>query len=245
VLLDAYARAARVWAKGNYDWPPEQQAAFASAVLRATGAGDGNILVEMATRLRGSPAALADFLGGLLVVATYEPDRATTLGEHWPALMDLGLETVRRADRKGRSQRAELIRKLVPSPSTGVTERDPEQVIVGARAHWPTLEAVEEHMDAWLGLALGEQLCVDQLVGFLQAQSVAHQVQPGLDWIRRLVVAEDGTARTSGFLLVGWLETLRGRNSLGHNDLPKYQAIVDALVLGNYRGARELQRRDE
>lgn len=71
------------------------------------------------------------------------------------------------------------------------------------------------------------------------------QIEYGLLWVRKLVVGEDGTARTSGFLLIGWLEQLR---DAGFPDPPawsEYRAIVDALVLSDYAGARDLQQRDE
>jgi hypothetical protein len=245
VLLDAYARAARVWARGNYDWPTEQQVAFASAVLRSAAAGKGELIVEVAARLRDAPDALADFLGGLIVAATYEPERARPLGEHWPALLRLGLAAVRDADRRRRSDREELVRKLVPSPTTLVADADSVGTLQRARARWPSLDVVAESIDEWIGLAREARMSVDVLVGLLQAQPLAKQVEPGLDWVRSLVVAEDGTARSSGFLLVGWLETVRESKVLSTTTWPKYRTIVDALALGDYRGARDLQRRDE
>ncbi|MDQ4044529.1 MAG: hypothetical protein M3173_03655, partial [Chloroflexota bacterium] len=245
VLLDAYGTAARVWARGYYDWPSEQQAAFASAVLRSAGAGNGNVLVEVAARLRGSPDALADYLGGLMVAATYEPECAGVLAEHWPALMRLGIETVRRADKRHRGDTEELVWKLLPSPTTLVADADLGGTLERARARWPSLDVVAESIDQWIVLARKSQMSNDTLVGLLQAQPLARQAEPGLDWVRDLVVAEDGTARSSGFLLVGWLEALRESKVLGTMTSPKYRTIVDALALGDFRDARELQRRDE
>jgi hypothetical protein len=214
-------------------------------VLRSADSGDGNLVVEMAKRLSSSPGALADFLGGLMVAATYEPERARILGEHWPVLMRLGLASVRRADRKGRSDTEELVRKLVPSPTTLVAEADSTATLKQARAAWPSLDVVAESINEWVVLARGTQMSVDVLVGLLQAQPLPRQAEPGLNWIRSLVVAADGTARTSGFLLVGWLKTLRESNVLDPMTWPQYRTIVDALALGNYHGARDLQRRDE
>lgn len=245
VLLDAYARAARHWAEGDYDWPQEQQVAFASAVLRLGSGADGSIIVGLATRLRTSPYGLGDLLGGLIIAATYESEHIAVLGEHWPALMQLGIESAGEADRSDRWGTEELVRKLVPSPATLAGDRDPHDQIERARARWPSLDAVSEHMDAWLKLARGGRWCVDALVGLLQTQPLPRQADPGLDWVRRLVVGDDGSARTSGFLLVEWLQSLRESNVLGATTWPNYRAIVDALVLGDYRGARDLQRRDE
>jgi hypothetical protein len=245
VLLDAYGRAAHVSARGNYRWPREQQAAFASAVLRSAAAGNREMVVEMAARLRGSPDALANFLDALTVVATYEPEHAGLLGKHWPALMRLGLETIQRADKRRRWDTEELIRKLIPSPATLVADVDLEVTLERARALWPSLDAVAENIDEWINLARKGRNNVDALIGLLQAQPLAGQVEPGLDWVRRLVVAEDRTARLSGFLLIGWLGALRESKVLDATTLPKYRTIVDALALGNFAEARELQRRDE
>jgi hypothetical protein len=245
VLLDAYGRAANAWARGRYDWPTEQQAAFASAVLRSAASGNGDLVVEMGVRLSNSPGALADFLGGLVIAATYEPEHAPVLGENWPKLMRLGLATVRQADSRRGSGTDELVRKLVPSPKAFVADADCIATLRRARAEWPSLDVVAESIDEWIVLARRAQMSVDVLVGLLQAQPLFSQAEPGLRWIRSLVVAADGTARTSGFLLVGWLRSLRESNVLDATTWSQYRTIVDALALGNYRGARELQRWDE
>jgi hypothetical protein len=244
-LLDAYARAARYWAEGDYEWPHEQQAAFASAVLRSDSGTDESIIVDLATRLRNSPDGLGDFLGGLIVAATYEPEHATALGVHWPTLMQLGIESLHEADRSDRWATEELVRRLVPSPTTVGGDGDAYSRIQQAKGRWLSLDAVLGHMDSWLVLARDRRWCVDALIGFLQTQPLHQQADPGLDWIQRLVVKDGGNVRTSGFLMMEWLQSLRDSNVLGPGTWPKYRAIVDALVLGDYRGARDLQRQDE
>jgi hypothetical protein len=63
--------------------------------------------------------------------------------------------------------------------------------------------------------------------------------------MRYLVISENGAAQTSGFLLVNWLSELRDSQILDTETWPDFHAIVDGLVLSNYSGARDLQRRDE
>ena len=77
-----------------------------------------------------------------------------------------------------------------------------------------------------------------------QDPPLQEQVRPGLEWVHKIVIDDDRTAAACGFLLVGWLHTIRG--SLVE-EAPKrwYREIVDALVLGRYVGARELQALDE
>jgi hypothetical protein len=245
ILLDAYGRAARVWAHGNYQWPSEQQAAFASAVLRSARAGNGRVVVDMAERLRGSAEALADYLGGLMVAATYEQECSSLLADHWPTLMRLGIETVGQTDKRHSADTEDLVRKLLPSPTPVVADPDLGGTLERARAYWPSFDIVAGSIDEWIVLARNSRMSVDALVGLLQAQPLAAQAEPGLDWVHALVVAEDGTARSSGFLLVEWLESLRESKVLGTTTWPKYRAIVDALALSDFGNARELQRRDE
>jgi len=164
----------------------------------------------------------------------------------WPQLMELGLAHLRVAPPIGRLRPDEkLLQNLIPSPSASGYPDDLDAVLAKARANWFPLIAVSGHMDEWLERAGGEMMCVDSLVGFLQAQPVQEQVARGLEWVRRLAVDEDGTARTSGFLLVSWLTRLRDSPMLSLESNPTYRVIVDALVLSNFKGARELQRRDE
>jgi hypothetical protein len=133
----------------------------------------------------------------------------------------------------------------MPSPTILIDEAGAAGTLQRARAGWPSVAVVTESIEEWLVLAQDVRMSVDGLVGLLQAQPLASQAEPGLDWVRSLVVAEDGTARTSGFLLVAWLKTLRESQVLGTTTWPKYRTIVDALALSDYRGARDLQRRDE
>jgi hypothetical protein len=246
-LLDAYARAACHWAEKHYRWRDEQHASFASAVLRWTEAADQPVVVELAERLRSSLDAQADYLHALIIVATYETHVVPSLVGVWPQLMELGLAHIRNALSTSRRPHPDekLLRNLIPSPSVFGYLDDMDAVLAKASANWFPLIAISGHIDEWLERARGQMTCVDALVGFLQAQPVQEQVARGLDWICRLVVSDDGTALTSGFLLMSWLARLRDSPILRLESKPTYRTLVDALVLSNSAGARELQRRDE
>jgi len=246
-LLDAYARTACHWAeKHNYHLGHEQHASFASAVLRWAAAVDRPVIMELAKRLQASPDAQADYLHTLTIVATHETHFVPSLVEVWPPLMEGGLANLRVAPTTRRLRPDEKrLQSLIPSPSAFGYPNNLDAVLAKARANWFPLIAISDHMDEWLERACGQMACVDALVGFLEALPIQEQVAPGLEWIRRLVVDEDGTARTSGFLLVSWLARLRDSPILRLEANPTYRTIVDALVLSNFRGARELQRRDE
>ncbi len=245
-LLDVCARAACHWADKHYDWRTEQRAAFASALLRWASYDGAQVIIEYAGKLRSSIAALSAYLQSLIIVATHETDFVSHLAEAWPQLMGMGLAVIRE-HAPGGTMRAEeqLLSELVPAPSAFGYPDDLDAVLANARSGWFPLQAVTQHIEEWLELAQGEMSAVDAMVGFLETQTVQHQLQPGLDWVRKLVVTDDGTASTSGFLLVRWLSTLRESAALDTALRHTYRVIVDALVLSDYRGARDLQRLDE
>jgi hypothetical protein len=245
-LMRAYARAARFWAGHDYSWRDEQHAAFASAVFRWSADDGPGVITALADSLRPSAGALANFLRALVVVATYEPDVVPDLAGAWPSLMASGLSLLDNGGTK-RDDRGDdaLVRQLVPHPAALVSTPDLTAALEAANRHWLPLDTVTAGMPVWLRHARGSQWCVDALVGFLRAQPLRKQVDVGLPWLRDLVVAENGKARFSGFLLLEWLQELRDANALEAATWPHYRAVVDALALRQIPGARELQQRDE
>jgi hypothetical protein len=246
VLLPGFTRAACHWADHHYEWRNEYQAAFASAVLRWSMAEDPDAVVRLGRALTSSPDALGDYLHSLMIVATHQPEVVPCLAQVWSQLMAIGLDAIANAPDRRRPRHAEkLIRSLIPSPSTLVHIENIADVLHAASARWLPVIAVTEHIEQWLDYARGEMFAVDALVGFLRAQPVGIQVDPGLNWIHRLVVDDDGSALTCGFSLVSWLTELRDARLANVTTMSSYRAIVDALVLGSYQGARALQERDE
>jgi len=245
ILLDAYARSARHWAENNYHRRDEQDAAFASAVLRWAAEDNAVVLVDIGTKMRESPAALSHYLGALIMVATYETTFVPILAKVWPQLMELGLASLREFGAEARRYTtARLLDRLIPSPSAPGYFDDPAIVLAKARQSWFPIASISGHVEEWLKQAQRHAEGIDALAGFLRTLPAGEQVKPGLDWIRDLVVDDDGTASTCGFLLVSWLRSLRD-SSLDDSASRSFRAVVDALVLGNFKGARDLQRLDE
>lgn len=244
-LLEAYIRAACFWAANHYDWSEEQHNVFVSAVLRSAADVTPTLLIDLANRLQAAPEALGDFLHAVTVVATYEADSVRTLAAAWPQLMGIGLASVHGKPRRYQYELGMVVRNLVPDPSPSAYMGDVDATVKAARASWIGVEAVSANIEEWLQVAGGREWCVDALVGFLQAQRIEQQANPGLIWVRSLVVDGDGTARTSGFLLIEWLRELRDSHILASSSWRDYRAIVDALVLTGFSGAHELQQRDE
>jgi hypothetical protein len=245
VLLQAYARSASVWAEHHYHRHKEQDAAFASAVLRWTKHGGPEIVIEIGAMLSNSPGALADYLDALVMASTYETDFVPSLSVAWPRLMEITLLSFREPDKlEHKYVTTRRLDSLIPSPRTSGYFEDPEPVMKKARMQWFPTTAILQHLEEWLRYAHGDMHATDALVGFLQTRPLAEQVESGLEWVYKIVIDDDRTAAACGFLLVGWLRTIR--SSLVE-EAPKrrYREIVDALVLGRYNGARELQALDE
>jgi hypothetical protein len=244
-VLDAYARAARQWAEKRYHRQPEQSASFASAVLRAAMDDGGALLVALARKLRDVPVALSAYFGGLLVAATYEVAFVPQLARVWPELMTIGMAALQNYVENGSHHlTAQFLDVLMPGPRTLGYFDDAETTRATATANWFPMESISANVEEWLNQARGNMQAVDAMVGFLKTRAIGEQIQPGLTWIQRLVVDEDGTACTSGFLLVGWLRNLREAH-LDDSARRAHRKITDALVLGNFTGARDLQRLDE
>lgn len=246
VLLDAYGRAACYSAENDYGERDEWRAAVTASVIRMAGEDVAPAVLEMVDRLQPAPRAFSNLLKDLQLVATYESEVPASLTTVWPTLMARAIDRLGEEwDSSERHARESLIEEMVPSPRPSSFPGNFDDDLARARTHWFPIESVADRMDDWLKLAHGEMSCVDQLVGFLEAQPIDVQVNPGLAWVRTLVVGDDGTALTSGFLLVGWLTRLREARQSEIRSSADYRAVVDALVLGDYNGARELQARDE
>jgi hypothetical protein len=244
-LLDAYARSACVWTEHHYYRHNVQDAAFASAVLRWSVHSGGGRIVDIARGLSNSAAALGDYLDALVMAATYETAFVPAVSAAWPQLMEIGLCPFREPDKLEHGYSASRgLASLMPSPRTSAYFEAPEPVLKKARTQWLPTAAVSQHLEEWLRYAHGDMHAIDALVGFLYTRPLHEQLWPGLEWIHKIVIDDDRSAATCGFLLIGWLRLLRGSVV---EELPKrcYRELVDALVLGRYVGARDLQALDE
>lgn len=245
-LLKAFVKTACYWAEKGYAWKTGEHAAFAAAVLRWAIKENEDIIIELAQQLRTAPNALAHFLYDLAVVATYEEGFVSLLTTIWPRLMELGLAVVRENfSARSRQDTDSLIKNLIPTPKPSPYMDNTDEILKRAQMSWLPLTAITEHINEWIRYTSGPPWCIDSLVGFLQTQSVQNQASPGLEWVRRIVIKEDGTAGRNGFLLVEWLKQLRESDGLNRTTWPDYRTIIDGLVMSNVAGARDLQQRDE
>ncbi len=238
-------RAARHWSTHDYEWRDEQYAVFTASLLPWTTPPEGATLIDLATELVAVPDAFAEFLRALVFAATYDQSLVEPLGRAWPRLMEIGLAAAAAPEVDWRATEKLVEKNLIPEPTPAPWHGDIDETLAAVRTHWLSIGQVREQVERWLHHARGERACVDALIGFLKTQPATTQAELGLPWIRAIMVRANGSASTCGFLLVGWLEQLRASGAINAAVWPDYRAIVDALVLGNYAGARALQQREE
>ncbi|MCD7441000.1 hypothetical protein K4B79_22585 [Streptomyces lincolnensis] len=263
-LLKAYARVACAWSDIDHHRIGEQQSAMAAALLR-TAVDDPEMVHSLGEELVQSPAAFSHVLYGLKLTATYEPELIEPLGAVWPHLMELVLtQPVRRdpdprdndcADEESWAAREQhdesfrtyaqeqLMGELVPQPTLSMGDADMDSTLRRARARWLQLEPFEELIETWTAHKPQSRFAADHLIDFLKTQPVTKQLDPGLRWLRQLVVAPSGEAESHGFALADWLRNL-------HPFLTKatrvhYQSLVDGLALSGHPQAAALQQLDE
>ena len=95
---------------------------------------------------------------------------------------------------------------------------------------WWNPLSMKGEIEAWLKVAAGKPVCVDQIIGFLELLSRRDQVEVGLPWIGSLVLPNPGHVAKGSFLLVNWL--IENRSEVLDVELSaKWQEIVDALVV--------------
>ncbi|WP_330258520.1 hypothetical protein OG586_08735 [Streptomyces murinus] len=242
-LLEAYARA--VCDLGS-ESPEEHHASLAACLLR-TVVTEPAVMYTLADRLADAPSAICHLLRGLKTAATYDHDLVQPLGIIWPYLMESVLTqpalSAADEDRFAWHDRAELMDELAPNPLPLAGDADIDGTLSRARGAWLPLPPMAELLDAWSATISNRWSAVDNLIGFLKAQPVHEQLEPGLLWVRRLCVTGDGKVESAGFCLPEWLRDLHPE--LTSNTRPHFQALVDGLAFAQHPEAVSLQRIDE
>ncbi|MGW4750311.1 hypothetical protein ACWEPR_36610 [Streptomyces sp. NPDC004290] len=244
-LLDAYTRAACAWGNEPHT---EKHAALAVSLLRAADT-EPAVLHGFADRLAGSPSALSHLLRGLKTAATYERELVRPLTANWPYLMESALtqpvpvHADRDDDGFARHDYESLMGELIPNPVPSMMDQDIDGTLREARSRWLPLPPVAEMVDNWTTSAGKGWFAVDNLIGFLKAQPVHEQVDPGLRWVRQLCVNSAGKIDSVGLSLAEWLQDLHPEVTACAR--PHFRAVVDGLALAQHPSASALQRLDE
>ncbi|MFE4174539.1 NACHT domain-containing protein [Streptomyces sp. NPDC056909] len=243
-LLRAYVRSAHAWDRDHYDLRSDEQTVFAAALLR-TALTESRVPVDTLQELAAAPGMLGDLLEKMKQAATYEPDLIPAMAIVWPHIMSVALAACSETsdDDFAQHDRDRLMAAVLPDPTPHGADTEIDESLKRARRHWLVLGPLTEPIELWTRSAVGTRFAVDNLIGFLKAQSAEEQVDPGLRWARQLAIGPDGAVFSTGFLLTEWLGELRP--VLTDSSRPHYHALLDALALAGDSAARELQKMDE
>jgi hypothetical protein len=192
--------------------------------------GDDTLVREHIDAFADNPALLANFLRALSAAAEESSGRAATAARIWPSIVAhvIGLHQQGHAFLIDRDHGDYALASLMPNTAGEVAflyrELDGEPI-----AWWRPL-AWDAAIEQWLSLALGNPVCVGNLVGFLLHLPPTDQARVGLPWVERLVLADPGRIAKRAALLSSWLIEIR-QAAFDTDLLPSWQRIVDALVV--------------
>ena len=215
--------------------------------MLAAAASDPQPLLSLAGQFAGQARALHETLHALAVVATYNAVARAALRSTWPSIMNVILDAVDYGAEvfDDRSWGDYALAALIPSPATAVSDANPMATINAAREGWPAPAELASQIERWLPRAVGQPHAADNLIGLLETLPLAEQARTGLPWVHKVILPAGRGYTRGSWRAVEWLASLRDGHVLDPTTRPAYDSLVDALVADNYRGALDLQRRDE
>ena len=175
-------------------------------------------------------ALLGNLLRALSAAAEETPDRAATGQRIWPKVVRhvLDLNDSGHAPFQNHHYGDMALAALMPNAAHEVSYLYRE-IRDNPIAWWEPL-ALRSEVEAWLAVAAGRPICVDQFISFLGVLPPENQVGTGLPWVARLVLADPARIARVTYMLPTWLIEMRSA-PLNANLLASWQEIVDALVV--------------
>ena len=202
----------------------------ARALLTLAQHGDDEAIYEHIDAYALNPALLGNLLYALSAAGEETPDRAATARRIWPGVVRqvLNLHSRGHVEIWTDSHGYMALAALMPNAAyeAQYLYREVQELPI---MWWDPL-ALQCEVEAWLAPAVGNALCVDQLIGFLRMLAPEEQVCVGLPWVAKLVLASSGNVGKGSYLVATWLiETRSAADSAGLSS--QWQQIVDALVV--------------
>jgi hypothetical protein len=245
-MLDAYTRTAVLWGEEGYDHRDEDQFAVAEALL-AVAAEEPGPLIAFLVGLADQARTLSENLRAVTVAATYSPGARANLRRTWPAIMTAVLDAVD-AGARGFSDHHwgdNAVAEMFPSPSPVGWDSDPDATISTARDGWPAPRELTSQIERMLPHAAGYWHAADNLIGLLKTMPVIDQARTGLRWVHQIITSRGKVPGMGSWLCLEWLRSLDEGHAVDDETRPLFEAVLDALVAEDYRGALELQQRGE
>ena len=202
----------------------------ARAILTLAKHGEADPIYTQIDAYAGNSALLGNLLRALSAAAEETPERAETAQRIWPNIIRYVLDLYNRGNLQFTSDHyGEMALASIIPNATYETAYLYQEIRKEPIKWWNPL-SMKGEIEAWLKVAAGKPVCVDQIIGFLELLSRRDQVEVGLPWIGSLVLPNPGHVAKGSFLLVNWL--IENRSEVLDVELSaKWQEIVDALVV--------------
>ena len=203
----------------------------ARALLTLAEGGDDTAIYTHIDAYADNAALLSEVLHALSAAAEETDGRAATARRIWPNILRHVLKLSGSGHHEPFQDRDSgdlALAALVPN-AAGEGSYLYWELDDGPIAWWEPLR-MEPEVNLWLAVAEGIPTCVDQLISFLRVLAPEDQVQTGLPWVSRLVLAEPSRIADRSWFLSDWLIEMR-RTAKKAGLLPSWQEVVDALVV--------------
>ena len=202
----------------------------ARALLALAQHGDDGAVYDQINAYSRNSALLGNLLRALSAAAEETPDRAETARRIWPGVVMYVLGLHDRGDMQFKDDYYDEMALSAIIPNAIYETAYLYHEVQKEPIRWWDPLSMKEEVEAWLAIATGKAMCVDQIIGFLKLLSLQDQVRVGLPWVATLVLANPSRVVKGSFMLVDWL--IETRSVVSDAALSaKWQQVVDALVV--------------
>ena len=118
---------------------------------------------------------------------------------------------------------------LMPNSTAGSTYQYRE--LKGEPIIWWDPVAMQSDVEAWIPVATGKSLCIDQIIIFVAGLKLEEQARLGLPWIAKLVLPDASQVANGSSTIAQWLIQTRSSIASDADLLVLWQEIVDTLVV--------------
>ena len=234
-LLDAQRRTLLSHQPDDMDPRGTHTLVGARSLLTLSAHGNDEAVYAHIDAYADNPVLLDKLLRALSAAAEETSDLAETARRIWPNI-------IRRVLAPNESDRTPFdgsldgdlaLAALLPNPATEVTSYLYRELHDEPITWWDPL-AFRPEIDAWLHIATGSAICVDELVMFLSVLAPENQANVGIPWVAKLVINNPDRIANRTFTLTDWLiEICSAAAHTGH--APTWQRIVDNLTVAGDR----------
>ena len=231
VLLAAQQRSLLCREGIGFDRGRTHAIVIARALLTLARPGDDAFIFERIRAFVDSPDLLGDLLFALSAAAEETTDRAEAAQRLWPKVIHHVLELYKAGHTPfmGGYQGELTLAALIPNSTASSTYQYREYK--GELIVWWDPIVMQSEVEAWLPIATGKALCVDQVIFFLVGLELEEQARVGLPWVAKLVLPSSSQVANGSSVLAQWLIQTRFAIATDADLLVLWQEVVDALVV--------------